>query len=172
MSTDLDGRLGHVQARCSFPYRLPFELHLDDRQAASVRKSLKQPGQIASGFGRCGVLRKEGAVARLLVQRLFDRAARRLRWQRAYQVVAPDGVEPRRQPLRRPVRVSLVVQGEQGFLHEILHVVRKRREAAAEIGPQVNAAARQESGIGRAVAVQGEQQQRAEAFLDVVQLAL
>ncbi len=63
------------------------------------------------------------------------------------------------------------MQREQGFLHEILHVVRKRREPAAETGAQVNAALRQKSYVGDVVAVQGEQQQRAEVFLDFVQIA-
>ena len=78
------------------------------------------------------------------------------------QFVARDGPDPRRERLRGIVDVAFEMNGQQGFLNQILHVRRSRSQAPAKMTAQVSAEDGQQLFIGRAVAAERGDHQRLE----------
>ena len=58
--------------------------------------------------------------------------------------------------------MALVVQREQCFLHEVFHVIRERSETPAEERAQMRGRLAQKRAVGRLVAVERRDEERAQ----------
>ena len=144
---------------------------MHDGQALALGQRLQQLAQVAPGLRGLGIA--AGKQLLHVVQRHIERALHRVRAQPVDELVARDGMRPGRHRQVGPVGVALVVHGEQGLLHEVLHFIGPLGQAAAQKGPQVRAQLLQEALVGVAVALQALQQQRAQPlfYLHGVSLA-
>ncbi len=160
MDADLDGRLGHAGEPGRFSDRQTLQLDAADRITLALRQFLKQPIEIAPGVARVGV--GFGEQLGLIVQRIVQRVAHRLRPQQVDQLVARNGMRPGRKRLVGLVGVAVVVHGEQTFLDQVLQIIGPAKQTAGEKGAQVRTQPDQKRVIGSRVPIESAQEQGAQ----------
>ena len=129
MNADFDRGFGHANSTSRLRYRFTLELNVQNRQSLAVRKLFKKSRNVVTRLGCIAVGNTQQLV--VLVQGVVEQVRPGAPTQQVDQLVAGYSVNPGREWLRCVVRVALVVDGQQYFLHEILDILWHLREAPA-----------------------------------------
>ena len=143
---------------------------MHDRQALAVGQRLQQLAQVSPSLR--GIAVAAGKQLLRIVQRHVERALYRVRAQPVDELVARYRMRPGRHRHVVPVGVALVVHGQQGFLHKVLHFIGPLGQAAAQKSPQVRAQLLQKALVRTGIGVQPLQQQRSQALFNLHGISL
>lgn len=163
MHSHLHGRFRQARAPRRFDDGQPLDLHADDWQPLPRGQAVEQLREIATGLD--GLHIRLGQHGERVVEGHVKDVSAGPAAERIDELVLGNRVHPGAQGLRRVERVPLVVDGQEGFLHEILHLVRQLGQPPPEERAQVPAQVPQEFVVGPSVAGESADQQGFESIL-------
>ena len=159
MNVHFDSRLRDAAPLRCFSYALSVEFYSLDGTSHVFRQPLHESPDVVCALGTHIVVMRHDRIG-LLDRYIGNRRAAPA--QEIDQLVARDRVHPRRQRFRRIVGMSLDVDGQHRFLHQIFRLFcapPNSRELALVIGTQTTAQSFEQRAVRGRVAVQAGKHQ-------------